>query len=213
MISGSKCLRCRPRRHSKTARAIPLLASIVAAVAPVPHTTANVSGATSDITYLGSYTRDTDGLLYANLTRVRRTSLSGHKAPFILFDTDWDNGSAASRWAIVKTLDQFGKWSHIARGAAKEGVFKKGPAPGWAPFPTYNLTHAVFKSAYVQFTHRVLQKSKHSALTHLTASEQSLLNKILRLYYFDRTDTTINNDERKLPAVVVGGYAMHGNAW
>jgi hypothetical protein len=142
----------------------------------------------------------------------------------ILFDTLWDNSSAAGRWPIVKALDQFGTWTELAPGAALGVEYPPWTGangqrlPGCPAMPTYDLTISHYSSKYVSLTHRPLQATKNGPHARLSAGDQAILKKILHM----PTYTMAGNPSRSglsglfntvfdLPALAIGRYGVHGS--
>jgi hypothetical protein len=180
-----------------------------------------------DISYLGPLAEAYPGMYEPIILQAAKPAApTKGKVQVILFDTLWDNSSAAGRWPIVKLLDQFGTWTGLAPGAAMGIVY---PAftglngihdPACPPMPTYDLSHASYSSKYVTFTHRVVQSKKNSPHAHLSAADQALFNKILRMPAYTMAgnapltgsgDPGPLNTVLDLPAVAIGRYGVHGS--
>lgn len=152
-----------------------------------------------------------------NFAKIGANFRVGHKVEFILFDTSWDNISAASRWAVVKALEQFGTWSGLREGQAslplnypQPGYSPGSTVPGEPPYATYDLSHARYHSPYVVFTHRVVQSKKNGPRLALPRREATVFARILRMPPVPAPEVNSPNAVAALPAVILGRYGMHG---
>jgi hypothetical protein len=199
-------------------RAAGLLAALSVLIAP------SIARA-DDISYLGplvaAYPTMYEPLV---LKAAKPATATKGKVQVILFDTLWDNSSAAGRWPIVKVLDQFGTWTGLAPGAAMGIEYppwsnSSGQYPGCPAMPTYDLTLTRYSSKYVTFTHRVVQAKKNGPHAHLSVADQALFNKILHMPAYTQAGnapipgsgaSAFLNGVLSLPAIAVGRYGVHG---
>lgn len=133
------------------------------------------------------------------------------KVEVLVFETLWDGGSALDRWPIVKSLAQFGSWTGLGKGTTTEPLPPNRSNPGFLAgsarpnpgVPTFELSHATYRSSYVVLVHPVLQTHSHTPIKRLPGREEALFQRVLRLPQLQERDYP-------MPAVVAGGYGMHG---
>ncbi len=109
----------------------------------------------------------------------------GGKAEFVFFGALYCPHCAAERWAIVKSLSQFGRFAHMSSTTNGQGV------------PTFDLTHATYQSKYLSFVARDMEDQNGNALQALSTDQRLL---------FSQYDPSGG-----IPLVAVGGYAMSGS--
>lgn len=78
---------------------------------------------------------------------------------------------ASERWAIVKSLDQFGTWSNLHSSESASG------SGGFALIPTYDLLHATYRSRYVSLVTRDIEDRASKPLQQLSPEQQNLFNR------------------------------------
>lgn len=100
---------------------------------------------------------------------------------------------AAERWSLVKSLSQFGTFSGL-----KSTVNTRGEA-GYGVIPTFDLTHAAYRSKYVSLVAKDTEDRAHNPLQTLSSSQQNLFNR------YDSMGS--------IPLVLVGGYSEVGSGY
>jgi hypothetical protein len=176
--------------------------------------------AASTVTDLGKPTNALSSAPYFPLSGFHRigTSLRQHGKPEILFlGTQVDPKSAEERWPVIKALEQFGSFTGLKQDAA------------WAPqgggIPTFDWSHARYRSPYVALVHKELlthQSYPGHGPFHLHGLSQ--IERALYVRYV-RAPTTISqrtdpdhlvaslclgtcNTTRVLPLILVGDYVQ-----
>lgn len=109
--------------------------------------------------------------------RVGAPLYQGGKVELLFISSQADAYAAAERWPIVKALGQFGTFSGLRPTVSD----RTRSCPG---VPTYDFTHAVYRSRYITFIHRDLQgydprsrANSYQPLQKLNAEESSLLRR------------------------------------
>jgi hypothetical protein len=127
-----------------------------------------------------------------------------------------DGRSAAERWPVVKALEQFGTISNVRAIDRSCNVHQIGP--GGCSFPTFDWSHARYRSSYVAFVHADILNAAGNTLQHLTGQELQFYNRYARVPHspfkhdpYDAFNTVLKsslsaNTTRGLPLVVVGRY-------
>jgi len=150
--------------------------------------------------------------------RVSAPLYQGGKVELLFISSQGDAFAAAERWPIVKALGQFGTFSGLRPAfSALDRV-----CPG---VPTYDFTHAAYRSRYITFIHRDLQgwDQKNRAnmsppLQRLNAGETSLLRRYGEVG-LSPAATSFPAGVSKLayrlrymspPMELVGGYVLNG---
>jgi hypothetical protein len=221
-MTGSKSVVCSHDWFAGSARkwlprATGLLAALSVLIAPsIAHA--------DDISYLGPLAQAFPTMYEPLVLKAAKpASPTKGKVQFTLFDTPWDNSSAATRWPLVKVLDQFGTWTGLVPGAALGIEYPAWNAvPGCSGMPTYDLTVARYSSKYVTFVHRIVQSKKNGPHARLSAAEQVLFNNILRMPTYTMAGngtqsgvltpygySGLFNTVFDLPAVAIGRYGVH----
>ncbi len=143
----------------------------------------------------------------------------GGKVELLFISSQGDAYAAAERWPIVKALGQFGTFSGLRPALSA-------PRFSCPTVPTYDFTHAVYRSRYVTFIHRDLQSynPKISAypqpLQRLNPAELALLRRyggvgLSTPGSSGSPATTPSNPAYRLkdttpPMELVGGYVLNG---
>jgi hypothetical protein len=173
-----------------------------------------VAFAAEQITNLGKPTGATSGSSIFPLSGFHRigTSLQAFARPELLFISAFnDEPSAAERWALVKALDQFGTLANVSATAVPpREVYATGTVP------TFDLTHATYRSRYLTFVHKDVLDSGNRPYQRLNAAEQKLYARYARSTLpIDQSDvnnfrgTLVNKDQNpqhKFPLIAIGGY-------
>jgi len=175
----------------------------------------SVSVAASSPTDLGPPMDIQSTAAYFPLSGFHRipTTLKQHGKPEILFiSAESDGASAAERWPLVKALDQFGSLSAVRESTTNPLYL----GSAMAAYPTFDLSHAIYRSTYVVFVHKDLLTVEDRPYQSLDPIEQSLYARYARaLKPFGKNDRnhvggTLANangkDTRRLPLIAVGGY-------
>ncbi len=138
-----------PRRSR---RLVPRVASVAAlAIACVIALTVTQSLATLNPANLGPPTDAAPPFLPLGLFQhVGAPLYQGGKVELLFISSQPDATAAAERWPIVKALGQFGTFSGLR--PALSDLTRMCPA-----VPTYDFTHAVYRSRYVTLIHKDLQ--------------------------------------------------------
>jgi len=134
---------------------------------------------------LGAPTGATPPTPTGQFHKVGSVLRQGGKAEFVFFGALYGPHCAAERWAIVKSLSQFGRFAHMSSTTNGQGV------------PTFDLTHATYQSKYLSFVARDMEDQNGNALQALSADQRLL---------FSQYDPSGG-----IPLVAVGGYAMSGS--
>jgi len=176
--------------HVRKGLSIPLLA-----VAVVVATAGAVFAATG-IANLGKPTNTAspaEGVPLAGFRNTLRLPLRIHGRPEVLFiGAQWDEESAASRWPMVKTLDEFGQWSRLQPSSSNFKPPRGAPPEG--PYPTFDWTHAVYRSRYLTFVHRDLSDRDGHTLQVLSSQQRAVFKRM----------------GSRFPLVVIGNYSFTG---
>ena len=95
---------------------------------------------------------------------------------------------AAERWAIVRALQKYGRWSGLkqAISAARDEPFLN--------LPTYDLTEAAYTSPHIEFVAREIEDREFKPLQKLLENEEKLLKQY--------------NSEKQIPFLLIGGRFM-----
>jgi thiol-disulfide isomerase/thioredoxin len=108
------------------------------------------------------------------LKQVRRESeeplLEGGKPMVFFMGAEWCPFCASERWALVAATSRFGKWSGIRELASRSGQ------DYFPPLPTYDLTHATYKSDYIDLSHVELATVEGDDLQKPTHAEEGLVD-------------------------------------
>jgi hypothetical protein len=130
-------------------------------------------------------------------------------------------GSAVELWALVKALDQFGRFSGVGTAetrncdgtsATTSQCFSNDKWPGYA---TFNLDHARYTSRYLSFVHKDLIDRDLHVQTNFSSVESSLIQQYLRRYVtapssgwadFAWQESLVPPENHGLPLVSIGGY-------
>ncbi len=137
---------------SRRRRVVPRLASVAGvAIACVIALAVTQSLATMNPANLGPPTDAAPPYLpLDSFQRVGAPLYQGGKVELLFISSQSDAYAAAERWPIVKALGQFGTFSGL-RPAFSDLTRS---CPG---VPTYDFTHAAYRSRYITFIHRDLQ--------------------------------------------------------
>ncbi|MGH2448152.1 MAG: DUF929 family protein [Chloroflexota bacterium] len=114
----------------------------------------------------------------------------GNKPELLFIGAQYCPFCAAERWAIVKSLDQFGHWSGLTSSTNTQGE------SGFGLIPTFDLLHANYSSKYVGFDSKDVEDRDFKPLQKLSPAETEV---------FNRYDSSGG-----IPLVVAGGYSMTG---
>jgi hypothetical protein len=143
----------------------------------------------------------------------------------------FDNASAMERWAVVKALDQFGSFSGVKQAHQMCGA-STNTSLTVCYVPTFDWSHASYRSRYVTFAHRDLLDIKGRRYQPMSQKEHSLYLRYARdntgpwismthdpqsIYYKDAPDyvhVTVTwgmlsqgeLTDRRLPLVMIGSY-------
>jgi hypothetical protein len=130
-------------------------------------------------------------------------------------------GSAVELFALVKGLDQFGRFSGVGTAetqncygtsASTRQCFSNDKSPGYA---TFNLDHARYTSRYLSFVHKDLIDRDLHVQTSFSSVESSLIQQYLRRYLtapssgwadFAWQESLVPPENHGLPLVSIGGY-------
>jgi len=144
--------------------------------------------------------------------RVGAPLYQGGKVELLFISSQGDAFAAAERWPIVKALGQFGNFSGL-RPAFSDLTRS---CPG---VPTYDFTHAVYRSRYITFVHRDLQgwdqknrTNPNPPLQRLNAGELALFRRYGGVGLSPAVG--VPNPAYRLrhmypPMELVGGYVMN----
>ncbi|HEX6506123.1 MAG TPA: hypothetical protein VF221_00675, partial [Chloroflexota bacterium] len=147
------------------------------------------------------------------------TSLRLQGKPELLFIgtlDPWDSRSAVERWSVVKALEQFGTLSN-ARALDRNCSLKE-LGPGACSKPTFDWSHARYRSLYLTFAHTDVLGINGKALQRLSGQQLQLYNRYARIPRtpskhdpYDAVNTVLRsslsaNTTRGLPLIGAGGY-------
>jgi hypothetical protein len=152
---------------------------------------------------------------------------SGGKAEVLWIGTQVDPLSAAERWAVVKTLEQFGTLSGVTTSSTPTCTGQTPNDPCQWPVPTFDWSHAHYRSAYVSFVHRDLLDRNGKPAQPLTRAERSLFDRYVGLpastfqgsvqavlansQHVLAPGLGVGQDEtRRFPLLAVSGYLQSG---
>jgi len=95
---------------------------------------------------------------------------------------------AAERWAIVRALQKFGRWSGLKQtmSAARDEPFLN--------LPTYDFTEANYSSPHIEFVARETKDREFKPLQKLSNTEE----KLVRQY----------DSDKQIPFLLIGGRFM-----
>ncbi|MDQ2743832.1 MAG: DUF929 family protein [Chloroflexota bacterium] len=168
-----------------------LVLGLVFLVSAVP------AGAADSTSNLGPSTSATPQ--YTPLGGFRRAGgvLRQHgRAELLFVGTQFDSFSAAARWPIVKALDQFGTWSHLAPSSANSLIHTVASV---GDVPTFDFVHATYRSRYLTFVHKDTADRNGRTLQHLTARENAMYRRYVGKPAYGSAEFTM---------LAVGGYVM-----
>ncbi len=162
---------------SRRRRLVPRLASVASVAIACVIALAGTQGlATLNPANLGPPTDAAPPYLpLDSFQRVGAPLYQGGKVELLFISSQGDAYAAAERWPIVKALGQFGSFSGLR--PAFSALNRSCPA-----VPTYDFTHAVYRSRYITFIHRDLQgwdprTRAEPPLQRLNPGETSLLRR------------------------------------
>jgi len=158
---------------------------LIGAIAVAMHGYGNTAPTGAVAATLGAPTGATPASPIGQFHKVGSILRNGGKPEFVFFGALYCPHCAAERWAIVKSLSQFGRFAHMTRTTNGQGV------------PTFDLTQATYQSKYVSFVARDMEDQNGNALQALSADQKLL---------FSQYDPSGG-----IPLVAVGGYAMSGS--
>ncbi len=207
------------RMHTKLYAAC----AVVAACAILLATGASIAGPTQDsITNLGPplpVQSTNPAFPLSGFHRIGKP-LGSHSRPELLWIGTYlqfgnsllDSKSAIERWAVVKALTQFGAFSQV--GPAHVDCFTTAAAPhGICHLPSFDWTHARYRSSYLNFVHKDLVDAQDHSLQRLSAAELKIYNRYSRVRgpspnKSDPYDvfSTVFSAQDPLPLVLIGRY-------
>ncbi len=158
---------------------------LIGAVAVALHGYGSTTPTSAAAASLGAPTDATPPTPTGQFHKAGAVLRQGGKAEFVFFGALYCPHCAVERWAIVKSLSQFGRFAHMTSTTNGQGV------------PTFDLTHATYQSKYLSFVARDMQDQGGNQLQALSADQQAL---------FSQYDPSGG-----IPLVAVGGYAMSGS--
>jgi hypothetical protein len=182
--------------------------------------------AASGILNLGAPTNDVAGNPYTPLSGFHRigTVLRAHLRPELLMITAQnDSWTGAEAWALVKALDQFGTFSQVSATTVPAPIVYQAETSNSNPLtkirepePTFDLSHAVYRSRYLVFVHKYVLDAKNQVYQRLNAAEQRLYARYARSALPDGSHDpdnflgTLNNKDprtnHRFPLIAAGGY-------
>jgi len=121
-----------------------------------------------------------------------------------------DSKSAIERWPVVKALTQFGAFSRV--GPTHIDCFTTAAAPhGICHLPSFDWTHARYRSSYLSFVHKDLVDAQAHLLQRLSAAELKVYNRYSRVRGPNKDDpydafSTVFSAQHPLPLVLIGRY-------
>lgn len=203
---------------SRRRRLVPRLASVASVAIACVIALAGTQGlATLNPANLGPPTDAAPPYLpLDSFQRVGAPLYQGGKVELLFISSQGDAFAAAERWPIVKALGQFGTFSGLR--PAFSALNMSCPA-----VPTYDFTHAAYRSRYITFIHRDLQgwdprTSTEPPLQRLNAGEVSLLRRYGTVGLSPTGDSTAGGVPKLAarlrymspPMELVGGYVLNG---
>jgi hypothetical protein len=127
-----------------------------------------------------------------------------------------DSKSATERWPVVKALEQFGTITNVRAIDRSCNAHQIGP--GGCSVPTFDWSHAHYRSRYLTFAHADLLNAAGHALQRMSGQELQLYNRYARIPHspfkhdpYDAFNTVLKsslsaNTTRGMPLVAVGQY-------
>lgn len=207
------------RMHTKLYAAL----AVVVTGAILLATGVSMAGSTQpSITNLGPSTNALSPATTFPLSGFHRIGkpLGSHSRPELLWTGTYlqlsnsllDSKSAIERWAVVKALTQFGAFSQV--GPAHVDCFTTAAAPhGICHLPSFDWTHARYRSSYLSFVHKDLVDAQDHPLQRLSAAELKVYNRYSRVRgpspnKSDPYDafSTVFSAQDPLPLVLIGRY-------
>lgn len=148
----------------------------------------------------------------------RGKPLGSHSRPEVLWIGTYlqignsllDSKSAIERWPVIKALTQFGAFSQV--GPTHVDCFASAAAPhGVCHLPSFDWTHARYRSSYLNFVHRDVADAQDHSLQRLPAAELKLYNRYSRVRGPNKDDpydafSTVLSAQDPLPLVLIGRY-------
>jgi hypothetical protein len=181
---------------------------------------AGVALALQNITNLGKPTNTLSSNPHFPLSgfhRVGTPHMSNFRVELIVLEVMPDDTSRAERWPVVKALDQFGTFSNIQPVDHICMQPTSGPYAGdnLCTPPSYDWSHATYRSPYVDFQHRDLIDAHGKLHPTMTAEQRRLFDKYVATRHASLMKSIINAvskpltpTSRQLPLVYVGGYVQ-----
>jgi hypothetical protein len=130
------------------------------------------------VTDLGKPTNDRSGnpnFPLDGFHKVKTNLTANHRPELLFISTQHDPRSAAERWPLVKALDRFGVLSHV-----DTAVTTVAPILSARDNPTFDLTHATYRSRYLTFVHKDVIDGHGHYLQKLTSTEHGLYVKYVQ---------------------------------
>jgi hypothetical protein len=129
--------------------------------------------------------------------------------------------SAVERWALVKALDQFGRFTGAKATTTQNCVFITGharqcyPSDKYSGYATFDLDHARYTSRYLALVHKDLVDGALHVHTDFSPVESSLIQRYIRRYVISTSSqwadfawqvSIMPPENHGLPLVSIGGY-------
>lgn len=168
-------------------------------------------------------TSTNSGFPLSGFHRVGKSILVHGKARFVFIGTlsvD-DSSSAAERWSVLKALDQFGQLAAVK--AIDRRCKGNGTTTLVCALPTFDWSHARYRSTYVVFEHKdILGLNGSTYFQRLSPIELALYNRYARVallpgltldkkrdpYAVRQTIMESGHVTRGLPLMSVAGYVQ-----
>lgn len=190
--------------------------------------TASTASASGNVTDLGKPTNDLPAAaapLLAGFAQKGPVLKHAGKPEVLFIGTEVSgegSGTAVELWALVKALDQFGRFSGVGMGETQncEGTTAQ-TARCFSPnnfdrgYAILNLDHARYTSRYLSFVHKDLIDRSLHVQTKFSPVESSLIQRYIRRYTnpptaqwsdFAWQESTQPRENHGLPLVSIGGY-------
>jgi hypothetical protein len=191
--------------------------------------TASTASASGNVTDLGKPTNTLPAApapLLAGFARKGPVLKQAGKPEVLFIGTEVSGvgsggSSAVELFALVKALDQFGRFSGVGTAETRYCVgtnaqtsqcFANDRSPGYA---TFNLDHARYSSRYLSFVHKDLIDRDLHVQTNFSSVESSLIQQYLRRYLtapstgwtdFAWQESLVPPENHGLPLISIGGY-------
>jgi len=157
------------------------------------------------LTCLGKPTSDIDQNLALGAFRHIGGSLHQGSLPALFFvGLEGGGREPEDSWAIVKALEQFGTFGHLA---AERPICGSTGGVAWCSPPGFNLSRPAYRSRYVAFASRYILNIDNKPFQAPTRAELQFFSRYIYRVRSLNTLTAVNRlPSGTLPSIAVGGY-------